>query len=85
MVKKTKIIYKTCKLTVDDIERAIINFYNLPDDACIQFCFGEDLSFWSGQPWDDGPLPTILTGATITTKEEEDICETEKRVRRKRK
>lgn len=50
-------------ITKEYVERILSNHYG--QKVTVSACMKEDVSRWSGQVWDDGPLPEVLVGLNI--------------------
>lgn len=64
-------IKQIIKLTAEEIKILICKGLGLkPENILIKYHIGEDQNAWSGQRWDDGPLPLVLYGCIIKEKDE---------------
>lgn len=64
IMTKTKRIPK--QISVATLERILSSHYGRQIKVAPKM--EEDRNRWSGMPWDDGPLPEVLTGLFLTTK-----------------
>ena len=72
MKKKNSVTnVSTYEFSVDELKDILTEYLQLGKsnkitDIRLDYNTKEDYSAWSGQVWDDGPLPEIFTGITLT-------------------
>lgn len=72
-MKENNLVTKTStyEFSVDELKDILTEYLqvgksNKITDIRLDYNTKEDYSAWSGMPWDDGPLPEIFTGITLT-------------------